>query len=624
MEFKRDMAPLENGQPMGEIPPADTSHIKRKKLDIAYGTEHERQSFDIYYPEEGEGPFPVVLHIHGGGFAIGDKRDVHILDMLPIIDRGFALAACSYRRSGEAKFPAAVLDCRACLEYIHEHAEELNIDPRRIASFGGSAGGNLAAILAMNVEKFMGENKPIKAKVACCVDWFGPTAFELMDSHAKENGISNADHDAPTSPESAYLGYPLPEAPRKLLAAANPASYVSEAMCPLLIEHGSRDILVPYEQGKLLYDTVCEKLGPDRAIFLSLEGANHDDMAFKSPMNMDIVYAFLNKHLKNTEPALPIESMPVPHGMGSMFDGPPPIDGPVEPPKLSQVILDSIKEKYLDIPYCSMSESQKLDLYMPEAHEGKCPVIVHFHGGAFMMCSKRDDSLEPMLRALDRGYAVISAEYRKSGEAIYPAMVHDAKTVIRWVRANAEKYGFDTRRIAVWGPSSGGWLSSYIAVTNGDPAFEDLSMGYADYSSHVHACVDWCGPCGGFLNMDKAFRESGDGIADHDAPFSPESKFLGQHIVKVPELCELTDPRSHVKADTVPFIIVHGGADPVVPKEQSISFAQAINAAAGEERAELHIVPGKPHHGDPWYHELWLSELCLDFLDKALEIQQQS
>lgn len=116
--------------------------------------------------------------------------------------------------------------------------------------------------------------------------------------------------------------------------------------------------------------------------------------------------------------------------------------------------------------------------------------------------------------------------------------------------------------------------------------------------------------------MDEAFKRSGAGTPDHNEAMSPESQFLGTQITRVPELVRLASPIAHVSADTIPFLIVHGGADQVVPVEQSVDFAAAINAAAGEERAHLHIVPGKPHHGDPWYHEQWVSELCLDFLDE--------
>lgn len=627
--------------PPPEMPEQDVSFMKNKKLDLRYGNDHPRQVFDIYYPENGSGPWPVLLHLHGGGFALGDKRDFHIKELLDATKHGYVFASCNYRRSGDAPFPAAVLDCRKFLKYLKDNALELNILPDKICAYGGSAGGNLSALFAMNISQFEGEKEPIDASVACAVDWFGPTDFAKMDEQARENGISMADHDAPFSPESQYAGGPLQKLDPSWLAKANPMSYINDSMSPLLIQHGKMDVLVPYQQSVILSDAIERKLGPGRALFLTLDNAGHDDPQFKSPENMAILWTFMDKYLKGIEPEIPLEKMPLPKGetggSAEMFGLPPmtpglppimPVNLPKEapfmpetpfegPPALSQEILDRIKNKYLDLPYADISDSQILDLYLPDKEtERPLPVIVHFHGGAFMMCSKRDDSLEPMLRALDRGYAVVSAEYRKSGEARYPAMVYDAKAVIRWVRANAEKYGLDPEKIAVWGPSSGGWLASYTAVTNNNPAFEDLRMGNEKYSSAVCACIDWCGPCAGFLDMDKAFKETKAGIPDHDAPASPESLFLGSPITLVPELVRLASPIALIQPDVVPFLIVHGSADPIVPVQQSIAFKEALEKAGGKVR--LHIEEGKPHHGDPWYHEIWLSDMCLDFLDEVM------
>ena len=64
------------------IPRADVSHIRRKWLDIVYANTSQAQKLDLYMPDEGEGLFPVIVHIHGGGFAIGDKRDIHLLPLL--------------------------------------------------------------------------------------------------------------------------------------------------------------------------------------------------------------------------------------------------------------------------------------------------------------------------------------------------------------------------------------------------------------------------------------------------------------------------------------------------------------------------------------------------------------
>ncbi len=97
-------------------------------------------------------------------------------------------------------------------------------------------------------------------------------------------------------------------------------------------------------------------------------------------------------------------------------------------PLVSKEIIDSIKTKLLDVPYCSNSPSQKMDIYYPNLVSNKpYPVIIHFHGGAFMIGTKGDDALEPMLSGLNRGYVVVSVDYRLSGEARFPAMVYDAK-----------------------------------------------------------------------------------------------------------------------------------------------------------------------------------------------------
>lgn len=285
--------------------------------------------------------------------------------------------------------------------------------------------------------------------------------------------------------------------------------------------------------------------------------------------------------------------------------------------QLHQEIFDAIQRKILDVPYCNASESQKLDIYYPNEKSDKpYPVIIFCHGGAFRNGNKQDESLEPILRGLERGYAVVSVGYRKSGEAHFPAMLYDAKAALRFLRANADSYQLDTDKFAVWGPSSGGWLVSMLGTTIENPAFEDKSMGNAEFSSSVQAVIDWCGPCGNFLSMDEAFLKSGLGTANHSEADSPESMFLGIQITKVPELVRLASPYVYAGKNTPPFYIIHGGADQVVPTEQSVELYQAIKRGNDSNCSELHIVEGKPHHGPNWYHEKWVSDGCLDFLDK--------
>lgn len=286
-------------------------------------------------------------------------------------------------------------------------------------------------------------------------------------------------------------------------------------------------------------------------------------------------------------------------------------------PLLPEEVLDSVKNKILDIPYCDQSKSQILDIYYPESGKGPFPVIVHIHGGAFMIGTQRDDNLRPMLRGLSRGYAVVSVQYRMSGEAHFPALIWDAKAAIRFIRANAEKYNLDGDRIAAWGPSCGGYIVSMLGVTDGNPAFEDLSMGNANVSSNVQAVVDWCGPCGGFLNMDTAILKSGIGRADHNDVESPESLIMGAQITKIPELVELACTCRYAHKDVPPFLIHHGEADPIVPVEQSIALAKALKKAGAS--VTLETFPGKGHHGGKWYDETWLSDKVFDFIDSNLK-----
>jgi acetyl esterase/lipase len=163
---------------------------------------------------------------------------------------------------------------------------------------------------------------------------------------------------------------------------------------------------------------------------------------------------------------------------------------------------DHIKRKFLDVRYASLSPAQKLDIYLPEEAQVPFPVILSIHGGAFMGCDKSDAQVIPMLEGLNRGYAVVAVNYRLSWEALFPALVHDVKAAVRWVRGNARWYYLDPGRIASWGGSAGGYLSTMLGVSAGISVLEDLSLGNPDQPCNVQAVVDWFGPTN-FLKMDE-------------------------------------------------------------------------------------------------------------------------
>ncbi len=304
MEVKKKDKPREGfGPPPGWTPPmADISRVKRKFLDVPYAQESKNQCFDLYLPEEGNGPFPLFVHIHGGGFAFGNKRDDHMNAYLRGIGRGFAVASIEYRFSGEAKFPAAVLDCREAIRFIKTHAAEYFVDPNRIAVLGGSAGGNLAATLGMNVPngQFPGEEGrefSCEPTVQVCIDQFGPVRFETMRTQAEANGISRVHPDTARMPESQYLGIDITKAPQELLDAVYPGTYANDAMAQLLVQHGTGDRSVPWAQSEEFAKDLRERGFGDKVEYIPLEGADHEDKRFTAPENTDVVFSFIEKYL---------------------------------------------------------------------------------------------------------------------------------------------------------------------------------------------------------------------------------------------------------------------------------------------------------------------------------------
>jgi acetyl esterase/lipase len=279
-----------------------------------------------------------------------------------------------------------------------------------------------------------------------------------------------------------------------------------------------------------------------------------------------------------------------------------------------------IRRRYLDIPYANLSLSQKLDIYIPDEGEGPFPVILSIHGGAFMGCDKLDMQVLPMLQGLQRGYAVVASNYRLSWEATFPALVHDVKAAVRWVRGNAKWFYLDPERVAAWGGSAGGYLSTMLGVSDGITELEDLSLGNPDQPSNVQAVVDWFGPTD-FLKMDEQLTASGlapmEGT-EHSGVNSPESLLLGAKITEVPEMVKAVNPETYIRENAAPFLIQHGVADPVVPVQQSMGLAENLMRVCGDDRVTLELFDGF-EHGDRRFESPLNVKRVLDFLDAHLK-----
>jgi acetyl esterase/lipase len=207
----------------------------------------------------------------------------------------------------------------------------------------------------------------------------------------------------------------------------------------------------------------------------------------------------------------------------------------------------------------------KLDIYRPPAGSAKRMATIHFHGGGFAGGSK--DTLADRIRPFaSLGYVAIAAQYRLSGQAGYPALIHDAKAAIRWTRANARTLGIDPQRIAVVGYSAGGYHALFTAGTSHHPEFEGTG-GNAGVGSHVAACV-----------------------AFYPATNIPASMLPRDADDAATRAANAT---TYIAAAFPPTIVFHGTKDTTIPIESSERLVQQLRGAGAP--VEFHEFEGVPH-----------------------------
>ena len=293
--------------PVG-LPPlndtVDTSGLKRFWLDIPYANVSPTQTLALFLPNEGTGPFPLVINIHGGGFLFGDKF-MGLDDILrPGLERGFAIASINYRLSGEAKFPAAIEDTKAAIRFLRANAEKYLLNGDRFAAWGQSAGGNLSALAAVTGRMTVFNNPllgnpDVSSELSAAVDFCGPINFLLMDDQYTINGLDGQNHNSPDSFESQYLGAPIQTVPW-LAKESDPQTYlIRDGVPPFLIEHGTKDENIPYQQSVVFSERLLSALPAAQISLRLLDGATHCSAQFMTDENIAFTYDFLAQYLMN-------------------------------------------------------------------------------------------------------------------------------------------------------------------------------------------------------------------------------------------------------------------------------------------------------------------------------------
>ncbi|WP_181010002.1 alpha/beta hydrolase [Ornithinimicrobium sufpigmenti] len=295
MDLRDLTPPVEDGPfpPLTYLPPITTAQVRgaRSLTGLTYGVVRGYRPLvlDLHVPQDAEGPVPVVVWIHGGGWMEGDRRQVPLqwgqqLVFDTIVAAGLAVATVDYRLLLEAPFPACVHDCVAAVRYLRRFADELGLDPDRIGLWGESAGAHLASMVA-----FLGthpESRPGLLGSVGVADGRVDSQAAVLFYGAESLDALAGDHD--------FGPAPFGDDP-DLMRAMAPIEHVHHGIPPVLLMHGDQDGIVDAEHSRLLHAALRDT-GVDSTLEIT-PGADHCFLGTPIQPHLDRAVTFLAGHL---------------------------------------------------------------------------------------------------------------------------------------------------------------------------------------------------------------------------------------------------------------------------------------------------------------------------------------
>ena len=223
------------------------------------------------------------------------------------------------------------------------------------------------------------------------------------------------------------------------------------------------------------------------------------------------------------------------------------------------------------------AQELRCDVYVPPQPVPPAPALLLIHGGSWAH-GDRSQLRGYGIQLARRGFVCVACDYRLSGEAQWPAPLHDVKAALRWMRAHSPELGIDPDRICVSGNSAGGHLALMLAGTADRPEFEGEG-GCPGAGTGVAAVVAFYAPT----------------ILRLDGDISDSVRMLMGHEADVAAL-RAASPATYVHADYPPTLLITGNADELVPHESSIYIYRRLRKLGAP--AELHTYNGAPHAFD--------------------------
>ena len=252
---------------------------------ISYGDHPRRNVLDIYRPEVTDGPLPVLVQIHGGGWVIGNKRQQGLPLMHRLAHHGYISVSINYRLGPRYKFPDQLIDVKRAIAWVRDNISRYGGDPSLLIVTGGSAGGHLAALAALtpNDLHYQPGFESADTSVTACMPFYGPTDF--TDS-AKIRGQMDS--------FESFLRFtvmpgPMSEVP-ELYAAMSPINHLREDAPPFFILQGSNDVLVWREESRYFADQLAG-VSEQPVVYWEVPHAQHMFDALNSRRSMTAVDA---------------------------------------------------------------------------------------------------------------------------------------------------------------------------------------------------------------------------------------------------------------------------------------------------------------------------------------------
>lgn len=276
------------------------------------------------------------------------------------------------------------------------------------------------------------------------------------------------------------------------------------------------------------------------------------------------------------------------------------------PPKVKPLCPPEERPRFEDVPYARVTLDNgqaytlKLDIYQSPEQNTPGPCIIYIFGGGFLwgeykQVTQKAVYCRDLVRLTKEGYTVVCPDYRLVSQSIFPACIHDVKGVVRFLKANGEKYNIDPDRIGALGNSAGGCLASMLALSANCRELEGEVGGNLEYDSSIKAAAIFYAPA----DLCQSIRTSAAALS------GPPKDLIGTEIENV--------GNDNAGADCPPVAIFQGGRDTIVDPDQSEILYHAL-VKAGADATFVDCSGGG--HGPSLGEEI--DQFAYNFLKKRL------